>query len=1529
MTLKYIGGTGGFNAISADGTHVAFLNLTPEHQTRVSVENLQTGSVIAYPVSDEPFNQIMSISGDGSFVAFQSQTTGFYYEPQYSILYRNNQAVLQIPSNLYDADVVIDGQQLHHVQEGFETEIWPSGLSADGRYLIFQSQYPLVPHDTNGWPYADYSQGLDVFRLDIQSGGVTRISVSSDGVEGNAPSNIGAISSNGRYVSFSSTASNLVAGDTNGFPDVFLKDTVTGSLVRVSTNSDGSQFNGMFADMSSVSDDGRYVAFTATPNLSSSETIYVKDLQSGTLKRIDTNNGPATVTGLALSADGHYLVFNTSTRLTADDTNSVSDVYLADLQTGAFSRLSASFDGTQEHGGSGFATISADGSTVAFSSSSANLVPGNMTGVFVWTRDALFTSGGDVVNFNALTPDQTAAIASNVDRYDALGGNDVILLPATTSVAGGLAYNTTKTFDAGPGDDTITLGNWSSKIAGGAGYDKLKLSDSPSNYTVAVQLAPTWEATHTIITSKASNAAYDTTDIENAQFGSMNNIVNPKGGSIYDEAAQLALEAYNRAGANGTATSATTGRANWHAVSAVELGIKPSNFGSGNVSYTFIDGLYEATSVKSFGQTTSDVFVLTGVVNDAKTLALAFRGTDEGFGPEFPGYVDLSGTFDQDFGPLLANLQSFVNSLQSYIAQNGITQVIVTGHSLGSSMVQVFLARGLVSGVTVEGFGIASPGAEGPTVAGAAAQMINFIHIDDIIRGVPLKVLAGPTVYLNSVLAHQDLIHHNQHTYADDMDALVKLAADSGSPFYNTLLATDIRNGEVWHGDPTGAFQHSMQIAPGTDAWDVIDAKSGDDFDLGGPGNDLILLAPGSVHASGARTIDGGPGRDHIVVSDDSSMTFKWTPIDGGYDFTYRTALTGDVEIAHLYRVEQLVFTSGRSSPVVNLDGSAASVQRPAPGASTLVINSSFDYAVSGNGNITTIGTTADDIIFAGHGQQTVTAGDGNDVIVASNGAAAAGSSGVPDNMDSEPDFSAAALSSDALVVDAGNGDDIIISGLGNDLLSGGAGNDRLTGGGGNDRLDSGPGADTAVYNAAAAAFALLAYNGAVAVLTHGADGDDRLQGIENIQFTDKTVAAGTAAAFDPWEYLASYADLIRAFGANPQAAFDHYVDSGFVENRATDLFDPVEYLASNGDLIHAFGLNPVVAEQHYVTNGFNEHRATTSFDPLEYLASNGDLIRAFGLNLAVAEQHYVLSGFNEHRATASFDPIEYLASNGDLIRAFGLNLAVAEQHYVLSGFNEHRATASFDPLEYLASNGDLIHAFGLNLTVAEQHYILSGFNEHRPTTSFDPLEYLASNGDLIHAFGLNLVAAEQHYVVNGFNEHRATTSFDAAQYLANYADLTATFGPNNLVAAEQHFITNGSNEGRTDKAPVITGNAGNNTLVAKNGAIMTGGAGADLFVFNFPLQKSAVITDFAAGADHLEIAAAGFGHGLAAGGAAALVTAATAASASHAGTGGYFIFDNAGTAWWDPTGGSGADAIALAKLTGVASLHASDFLLV
>ena len=130
-----------------------------------------------------------------------------------------------------------------------------------------------------------------------------------------------------------------------------------------------------------------------------------------------------------------------------------------------------------------------------------------------------------------------------------------------------------------------------------------------------------------------------------------------------------------------------------------------------------------------------------------------------------------------------------------------------------------------------------------------------------------------------------------------------------------------------------------------------------------------------------------------------------------------------------------------------------------------------------------------------------------------------------------------------------------------------------------------------------------------------------------------------------------------------------------------------------------------------------------------------------------------------------------------------------------------------------------------------------------------------------------------------------------------------------------------------------IVGGSDNDTLTGAGGAdTLTGGGGADTFVFNFPAERTDTITDFASGTDRLEISVAGFGGGLVAGGTATLLTAADASVVSGP-AGGYFIFDNAApnasTVYWDATGGSGSDAVALVTLNGVNVLSQSDLFLV
>jgi VCBS repeat-containing protein len=162
---------------------------------------------------------------------------------------------------------------------------------------------------------------------------------------------------------------------------------------------------------------------------------------------------------------------------------------------------------------------------------------------------------------------------------------------------------------------------------------------------------------------------------------------------------------------------------------------------------------------------------------------------------------------------------------------------------------------------------------------------------------------------------------------------------------------------------------------------------------------------------------------------------------------------------------------------------------------------------------------------------------------------------------------------------------------------------------------------------------------------------------------------------FDPLQYLASYGDLIEAFGADTAAATQHYITNGQFEGRRTDLFDEEQYLRNYEDLSNAFGGNGDAATMHFITNGYFEGRTDRpiGFDGLQYIASYDDLIAAFGPNPAAGEQHYVSNGRDEGRSTDLFDEKQYLVNYPDLAAAFGGNGQAATLHYIVAGAGEGR----------------------------------------------------------------------------------------------------------------------------------------------------------------------------------------------------------------------------------------------------------------
>jgi Tol biopolymer transport system component len=238
-------------------------------------------------------------------------------------------------------------------------------------------------------------------------------------------------------VVFSSAASNLVSGDTNGTDDTFVYDTVTNTTRRVSISSDGIQGDSD-SNSPSISADGRYVAFvsaadTLVSDIASTWNIFVYDTVTNTTRHVsvasDGTPGNDASFYPSISADGRYVAFSSNANnLVSGDTNGYEDVFVYDTVTNTTSRVSISSDGTQGNWNSFSPSISADGSRVAFSSWANNLVSGDTNG---YTDIFLYDSGSVNVPQNPWTGtsgDDTYTYTGTADfTGNGLAGNDIIV----------------------------------------------------------------------------------------------------------------------------------------------------------------------------------------------------------------------------------------------------------------------------------------------------------------------------------------------------------------------------------------------------------------------------------------------------------------------------------------------------------------------------------------------------------------------------------------------------------------------------------------------------------------------------------------------------------------------------------------------------------------------------------------------------------------------------------------------------------------------------------------------------------------------------------------------------------------------------------------------------------------------------------------------------------------------------------------------------------------------------------------------
>lgn len=347
-------------------------------------------------------------------------------------------------------------------------------VSADGGTVAFSSRASnLVPGDTNG--------AEDVFVLTRAAALVQRASVSTSGAQANGLSGGRlSISADGRFLAFTSEASNLVPGDTNGRTDVFVRDLAAGTTERVSLTSAGGQ-SSAGSSVPSISADGRFVVFDTTAALVPEDTnlnfdVYERDRLLGTTRLVSTNNegtvGDDDSSYPTISADGRFVAFDswTTNLIEGSDVKGVdiADVFVRDMVTGTIDRASAATDGTQADDDSRFGALSADGRFVAFWSWAKNLVPddGNAAtteDVFVRDRLAGTTERVSVDSAGA----QGSGASSLAAPAISLDGRFVAF---ATSVAGLVAGDSNGLFDVFVRDTLLrTTERVSVSTAGGEG----------------------------------------------------------------------------------------------------------------------------------------------------------------------------------------------------------------------------------------------------------------------------------------------------------------------------------------------------------------------------------------------------------------------------------------------------------------------------------------------------------------------------------------------------------------------------------------------------------------------------------------------------------------------------------------------------------------------------------------------------------------------------------------------------------------------------------------------------------------------------------------------------------------------------------------------------------------------------------------------------------------------------------------------------------------------------------------------------
>ena len=424
--------------ISSNGQYVAFFSDSPELATNASgsgtyayLRDMAAGTTLLINADTNGASAgddsmlSLELSADGQCVAFESALPSLVMDDDN----RGSDVFLRNVTNGFAELISVRQPSLPSLSSVGSSQLSSQPISQNGRYVTFASDADgLAPGNTS-------LAGFDVYVGDLYAGTNQIVSMGTLGSAASGVSIEPAISGNGRYVAFTSAATNLIAMDTNHATDVFLRDLQAQTTTLVSVNADGTGEGNKNSYSPMISADGRFILYVSkasnltSDSVSGTDNLFLRDEQVGTNYALTTSGQVCA----AMTPDGHFVAFATA--------SSTATIYVWDAQQAEVVSSQAGTSGAVQ-----LVAISPDGNRIASLAGSssltlsiwdraANTVSAVSSGYFIYSHPGLrFSADG---RFLTYAMSSAATGINQVYLYDFQTQSNLLVSHAASSVAAG------------------------------------------------------------------------------------------------------------------------------------------------------------------------------------------------------------------------------------------------------------------------------------------------------------------------------------------------------------------------------------------------------------------------------------------------------------------------------------------------------------------------------------------------------------------------------------------------------------------------------------------------------------------------------------------------------------------------------------------------------------------------------------------------------------------------------------------------------------------------------------------------------------------------------------------------------------------------------------------------------------------------------------------------------------------------------------------------------------------------------------